>query len=225
MDENAIKVAVLTRIRARARSRVLPIVTSEFSLNGTGIRADLVVLDKCFYGVEIKSAADTLKRLPSQMEGYARYFDRTELVVAPKHLRGLREIDLHGARVWRAEVLTEWETHAEGTKRHVTGQWLLHLLTAEEERRANRAIERAKSDPQAADLDELRRAEFVRAFTRRYGATSSAFWEAVRGRRIVPDDLRLLSRFHAAREQQRAIEEKRTAHWAQWIEAMQTASN
>ncbi|WBY07742.1 sce7726 family protein [Sphingomonas sp. 7/4-4] len=114
MDENAIKAAVLTRIRRECRGRDLPVVTSEFSLNGTGIRADLAVLDTCFYGVEIKSAADSLKRLPSQMEGYARYFDRTILIVAPKHLRGLRDIDLHGACVWRQESLGEWQQHATG---------------------------------------------------------------------------------------------------------------
>lgn len=224
MDENAIKAAFLTRIRAQARGRRLPIVASEFSLNGTGIRADLAVLDECFYGVEIKSAFDTLKRLQSQMNGYVRYFDRTELIVAPKHLQGLRDINLQGARVWRLEVLTDWQLHAEGEERYVSGQWLLHLLTANEERRAVRASELQCAKMPSLEMDRVRRTEFEKAFTRRYSETSATFWNTVRGRRINSSDLRLLSRFHADRQQQQAFEEQRTQSWARWLEAMQAVS-
>ncbi|MEA3052459.1 MAG: hypothetical protein QOG72_1362 [Sphingomonadales bacterium] len=220
MDENAIKAAVLTRIRREARGRSLPIVTSEFSLNGTGIRADLAVLDGFFYGVEIKSARDTLKRLPSQMEGYARYFDRTILIVAPKHLRGLRTVDLHGAEVWRQEILTDWQLYAPGEQRQITGHWLQHLLTADEERRANRAIENQQSQFPAMDVDRARRTEFENAFSKRYGETSANFWKAVHGRRITTDDLKLLSRFYADRLQARELEEDRRRRWVEWAAAM-----
>jgi hypothetical protein len=225
MDEIAIKAAALTRIRKQARGRPLPIVTSEFSLSGTGIRADLAVLDDCFYGIEIKSESDTLKRLPNQMEGYSRYFDRIELVVAPKHLRGLKDINLHGAVVWRLEVLSDWQLYAPGVERRISGQWLLHLLTAEDERRAMRTIEQQRAELSAAELDSFRRTEFERAFRRRYFDTSAAFWKAVHGRRICSNDLRLLSRFYADREQQRQADEQRTASWSQWTAAMLATSN
>lgn len=225
MDENGIKAAALTRIRRQAKGGVLPVLTSEFSLNGTGIRADLAVLDgDCFYGVEIKSESDTLKRLPSQMEGYARYFDRTELVVAPKHLRGLRDINLHGAEVWRQEVLTDWQLHAPGERRQISGQWLLHLLTAEDERRATRAVERRIAESPSIDVNRARRTEFELAFRKRYDETSCAFWEAARGRRITVDDLKLLSRYHAERQQRREIEQQRAERWAGWVTAMQATS-
>jgi hypothetical protein len=223
MDENGIKAVALARIRREARGRVLPIVTSEFSLNGTGIRADLALLDRnTFYGVEIKSASDTLKRLPSQMKGYARYFDQTELIVAPKHIHGLRDVDLHGAKVWRAEVLGDWELHAPGELRRISGQWLLHLLTAEDERRATRAIERQTAELLPIDVDHARRAEFGRSFHKRYGETSARFWEAVRGRPIRVDDLKLLSRYHAGRQQRQEIAQEQAERWATWVAAMQT---
>ena len=226
MDENGIKAGVLTRIRRQASGRALPIVTSEFSLNGTGIRADLAILDgPTFYGVEIKSEHDTLKRLPSQMEGYARYFDRTELVVAPKHLHGLRDIDLFGADVWRYEALTDWQLHEQGTARKVSGQWLLHLLPAQEERRAHRRIEKNKVEYAARDIDSVRRAEFEHAFARRYEPTSSAFWSQVRGRKITVNDLKLLSRFHADRQLHSTIEQENAARWDDWAKAMQSISN
>lgn len=221
MDENGIKAAVLTRIRRQARSGPLPVVTSEFSLNGTGIRADLAILGDLFYGVEIKSAADTLKRLPSQMEGYARYFDRTVLVLAPKHLRGLRDIDLYGAEVWRQEVLTDWQLYKRGETRRISGQWLQHLLTAVEERRATRAIDEQLAATPAIDLDVARRAQFEVVFRKRYAETSAHFWETVRGRKITSDDLKLLSRFHAERKLMRDIEKQRSERWAGWLSAVE----
>lgn len=224
MDENSIKAAVLTRIRREARGRALPVVTSEFSLNGTSIRADLAVLDECFYGIEIKSEADTLKRLPPQMEGYERYFDQTVLVVAPKHLRGLRDIDLRGARVWRQEVLTDWQLHAPGAQRRISGQWLQNLLTIEEERRATRAISQQPAISSPTAIDQARRAEFEKAFRKRYAETSAAFWEAVRGRLIAADDLKLLSRFQATRLRVHKLEEERKKRWVDWAAEIQSQS-
>lgn len=224
MDENGIKAAVLTRIRKETGGRSLPVVTSEFSLNGTGIRADLAVLNGYFYGVEIKSEADSLKRLPGQMEGYARYFDRTVLVIAPKHLRGLRDIELHGAEVWRQEVLIDWQLHAAGEQRRITGHWLQQLLTAEEERRATRAIDQQCAAFPTTDVDQARRAEFEKAFRNRYAETSANFWAAVHGRKITADDLKLLSRFYAERQRWRVMEQQRSERWAHWISAVEALS-
>jgi hypothetical protein len=219
MDENDIKAAVLSRIRKQSRGRALPIVTSEFSLKGTGIRADLAILNGQFTGVEIKSSGDTLKRLPSQMEGYARYFDHTLLVVAPKHLRGLRDIDLHGAEVWRQEVLSDWMMHQLGEQRKISGHWLLQLLTIEEERRATRDL--AKTGSISADAqDAYYRSAFEAAFRRRYAETSAAFWQAVAGRQIRPDDLTLLSRFYADRQHAKQAAADSDLMWARWTEQM-----
>lgn len=226
MDEAKIKAGVLSRIRRQAAGRQLPVVTSEFRLSGTGIRADLAILDgDTFYGVEIKSDLDTLKRLPSQMEGYARYFDLTKLVVAPKHLHGLRDIDLYGAEVWRYETLTDWQLHAAGSARKISGQWLLHLLPAQEERRVRRRIEKTRADHDVENIDAVRRTEFQFAFTRRYSQTSSEFWEAVRGRKIATNDLKLLSRFHEDRQQQMMAEIENAERWNDWAKAMQSISN
>jgi hypothetical protein len=58
----------------------------EVELSGGEIRADLVhVMDMHCY--EIKSEADTLKRLIGQGARYARVFDRITLVTAERHLK------------------------------------------------------------------------------------------------------------------------------------------
>jgi hypothetical protein len=189
-------------------------------LQGTGIRADLAVFDDCFYGVEIKSEADTLKRLPSQMEGYARYFDRTILIVAAKHLRELRGIPLHGAEVWRQDDLADWQLYSLGEQRRISGQWLQHLLNADEERRVVRSIDRQRLHLPDLDLDLARRLEFEKAFRKRYASTSDHFWNEVRGRRITEEDLRHLSRFHSERAQRRELEQEREQRWAGWSSAL-----
>jgi hypothetical protein len=95
--------------------------------------------------------------------------------------------------------------------RRVAGHTLLGLLTAEEERRAVRSMQHATS----GSRDPVR-AEFEAVFRRRYASTSAAFWEAVRGRPIRLDDLKLLSRFHLERERDRAAREAENVRWAQW---------
>jgi len=220
MHETALKVEVLNWVRAASAGRALPIVASEFSLNGTGNRADLAILGDAFIGVEIKSAADTLKRLPSQMEGYARYFDHTILVVAPKHVNNLPTLDLRGAQVWVQTCPGERECIMEGTAGRVFGHTLLGLLTADEERRAMRNIQAG-----AVTSDEAYRQEFEKAFNRRYASTSQAFWKSVRRRPIRSDDLLLLSRFQAERQRGQEAKAAEAIRWTQWAHQMTATVN
>lgn len=55
-------------------------------------RADLAVIGKELHGYEIKSEADTLRRLPRQVEEFSRIFDRCTAVVAEKHKERAEEI-------------------------------------------------------------------------------------------------------------------------------------
>jgi hypothetical protein len=54
-------------------------------LNGSA-RVDLAVVNGSLHGYEIKSATDTLDRLPSQIEAFSSVFDTVTLVVADSHL-------------------------------------------------------------------------------------------------------------------------------------------
>jgi hypothetical protein len=221
MDEIDIKVEVLTWVRRACRGRNLPIVTSEFTLTGTGIRADLAILSNTFCGIEIKSAVDTLKRLPNQMKGYARYFDQTMLVVAEKHAQGVERIDLQSAEVWIHGGPREFERVRPGACNVVAGHTLLGLLTAEEERRATRSLQCRHS---AEVSDDCRRKEFESVFRRRYGATSKQFWNQVKGRPIGRADLNLLSRFYAERQRLEEARAAEDAKWSQWAHRITAAS-
>lgn len=62
------------------------IILSEYTLATTGTRADIVVINGVLHGYEVKSDADSLTRLNSQVHGYNEVFDRMTLVVGERHL-------------------------------------------------------------------------------------------------------------------------------------------
>lgn len=54
-------------------------------LNGSA-RVDLAVVNGSLHGYEIKSATDTLDRLPAQIEAFSSVFDTVTLVVSDSHM-------------------------------------------------------------------------------------------------------------------------------------------
>lgn len=66
-------------------------VVEELSLPVAKARIDLAVINGSLHGYEIKSASDTLKRLPSQIDAYSKVFDYLSIVTEIKHLKKTRE--------------------------------------------------------------------------------------------------------------------------------------
>ena len=50
-------------------------------------RIDLAVVNGSLHGFEIKSDADTLRRLPSQRDSYNALFDQVSLIVGARHIK------------------------------------------------------------------------------------------------------------------------------------------
>ena len=85
LGEAAIRVTLRPLAVAAAEGRDVGVV-EEFWLPGTNVRADLAVVASDLHGYEIKSAADTLRRLPRQVDAFGRVFDRCSAVVSGRHL-------------------------------------------------------------------------------------------------------------------------------------------
>lgn len=219
MDENDIKAAVLSWIRRGLNKQDLPVVASEFRLNGTGIRADLAILTtNSFVGFEIKSEYDSLRRLPSQIEGYIRYFDVTYLVLADKHVDRAADLDLQNAKLIATSALSKQRLRRTDLGQATSGMWMFHLLTAEEERRANKLLKRSSAVLNEFDLDAARREQFKIAFRKRYGETSERFWNSVTGRRIIGTDVQTLSRFHHVNILYQQVSEDDAIRSKTWLE-------
>lgn len=60
-------------------------VVEELSLPVAKARIDVAVINGSLHGYEIKSASDTLQRLPSQIEAYTKVFDYLSIVTENKY--------------------------------------------------------------------------------------------------------------------------------------------
>lgn len=197
MNEGQVKAAVLTRVREAAGRRQKPIVTAEFTLGSSGVRADLAVFAETSIGFEIKTARDTLRRLPVQMAAYARYFNYAVAIIAPCHVPNILPDALHGGSLWTYDEDGVLQPLVEGQVNAVADEALIDLMTQAERRRG----------------------DFVGAITGRYSTTSSQFWATVSRRSIRSADLPLLSRFAEARTQARQLADEREACWSRWMAA------
>jgi len=60
-------------------------VVEELELPVAGARIDMAVINGSLHGFEIKSASDTLQRLPGQIEAYTKVFDYLSIVTEVKY--------------------------------------------------------------------------------------------------------------------------------------------
>jgi hypothetical protein len=90
-------------IRAALHSKALrayhrcdkTLVIDELGLAHAKVRVDVAVINGCVHGFEIKSAADTLTRLPQQLALYEQCLEKLTIVCAEKHIPGVRELAPH----------------------------------------------------------------------------------------------------------------------------------
>ena len=76
-----------TEIKERLKQSSKARVVDEFQiLRGQG-RIDVALIDDALHGYEIKSASDSLERLPSQQAIYSKVFERITLVADERHVK------------------------------------------------------------------------------------------------------------------------------------------
>lgn len=68
------------------------LVIDELGLAHAKVRIDVAVINGCVHGFEIKSAADTLTRLPQQLALYEQCLEKLTIVCAERHVAGVREL-------------------------------------------------------------------------------------------------------------------------------------
>ena len=85
----AIRLALRDKHLGRACRRGDTLVLDELGLVHSRCRVDLAVINRHVHGFEIKSAADSLRRLPDQLEVYRQALQTLTLVVDMRHLRAV----------------------------------------------------------------------------------------------------------------------------------------
>lgn len=203
MREAEIKAMVISALRAEGVITRSAAIANEYCIATSGVRADLAVMADCFVGVEVKSEADTLRRLDRQMTAYRAVFDRVILVVAANHRPAIDREALASVEVW---TISDDGLIVEPSHCRESIEDRIHLLTQEERRRWGRLAASSSEDA------------FRAAFHARYGRTSDAFWKAVGRRKVNAEDLEVLSRFQPARLYAAEVRAERESGWAQWAE-------
>lgn len=81
-----VRVALRQRLASEHAGEDDTLIVEEMGVWSGSVRVDIAVVNGQLHGFEIKSARDTLKRLPQQEQLYSQVFDRVTLVVADCHV-------------------------------------------------------------------------------------------------------------------------------------------
>ena len=138
MRDGDVRPLVREQLRRNCRGDRNTIIVEELGLCCGSVRVDIAVVNGNLQGYEIKSAQDTLTRLPVQASVYNRIFDTMTVVVAERHLRaagamipgwwGIQVVTAPGS----SESLKIEQIRAESTNTRVDPYSLIQLLWRDE---------------------------------------------------------------------------------------------
>jgi hypothetical protein len=83
-----VRQALHQKILRAHRGDPATLVLDELAVAGGEARVDVAVVNGFLHGFELKSASDTLERLPGQIRCFSMVFDRVTLVLAESHVDG-----------------------------------------------------------------------------------------------------------------------------------------
>jgi len=86
MRDQELRSAVHKKLLRRHHANPSTLVLDELGVNHGRSRIDIAVINGHILGIELKAEADTLSRLPSQVDAYNGIVDSALLIVARKHL-------------------------------------------------------------------------------------------------------------------------------------------
>jgi hypothetical protein len=89
-------------MRRRHQAEVGTLILDELALCQGTARVDVAVVNGSLHGYEIKSASDTLERLPGQCSVYSRALDYVTIVTSEKHARKIRRLVPRWWGIWAA---------------------------------------------------------------------------------------------------------------------------
>ncbi len=92
LKDEDLRAAALRRLLAGAQKCADTLVLEELGLTHGTSRVDIAVINGHIRGVEIKAEADSLERLPRQVNAYGLVVDRATLISSERHLPAALEL-------------------------------------------------------------------------------------------------------------------------------------
>jgi hypothetical protein len=200
-------------------------VINEFTIDNLSRRADLVSLDdKKMVAYEIKSEADTLKRLDGQVTKYLEYFDKVVIVAATRHISSVIAMVPSNVAVWEI-IDNKFKIRQRGRIEVIKSRnSLISLLNSKELLKLSKKLNLNSKLKSRKSLEEVLskspiyslREAALDNIKRRYISTNDNFWKKTEKRKISTQDITLLSHYINERKQEKNNKVNKQQLWANW---------
>lgn len=131
-NDKIIREFLMTELSAKYSNDNSVRVIEELGLNHGSARVDIAVLNGVMHGFEIKSDADNLNRLPSQIRAYNAVFKKMTIAVGAKHLEEVINLVPDWWEIvlikQRGESITSFQIRKGLTNKHQDREAIAQLL-------------------------------------------------------------------------------------------------
>jgi hypothetical protein len=221
--EKTAKAEIVKYLQQQRLITVSSVLISEYSVNRSNIRADLVLANtRSLHGIEIKTDADSLKRVGRQLEGYSRYFTHVTFAVSPRHLPKALELLPNRVGIWviKDDKITVVR-RAKKTQRQKSD--LVHMMHVADLKSLIRNEGLNYQFDRRAELSQLAlqlpkntlAVAALKSIRARYKEVSSSFLESFNCDKDVKQ-IAKLSRYFQRRENTKRQEQKFAQIWLSW---------
>ena len=220
--EPDIKALTLSYLRDKEVIDNNSIIINEFTVGGFSRRVDLVIFTKGkLIAFEIKSEADSLTRLNGQINTYLEYFDKVIVVADKKFTSKIQENSPKNVGLWEVSSTKIKIKNRGKTKKKVTNARLIDMMDVVDLSKLASKL-KLRVDKQRSYLvksllsvsNKQLRLGVEAALTRKYKNASAAFLKTTKSRKILKEDLTVLSRFKLHRDYQKQKIKQNKIFWS-----------
>lgn len=200
--EPQIKASILNHLRRRDNLSNYDAIINEFPVGNFSRRVDLAIINENnFFAFEVKSEADSLKRLQGQTQKYLQYFDKVIVVAATKHINKILDLVPNNVAVWEVKdsIII---VRRRGKKIKITDKSnILELMKVNELRKLSKKLKIIPKSQERKDVTysllnaatSILRSASISSIKNRYSLTTSLFLQAVESKCINGADIDHLS--------------------------------
>ncbi|MET5963137.1 sce7726 family protein [Citrobacter amalonaticus] len=220
--EKKLKRVVLEHLLKKGMIDSKSIIINELTIDSFSRRADLVVIkNEKMIAYEIKSDADSLNRLPGQLDKYLEYFDKVIVVTTSKHTLNILKSINEKIEVWeiiddkvivkkrgKLQRVESKEKYLDLLKAHEMKK-MAHLFNIKADGRNKQEVKKYIVRGLGSVSFEKVKAFTINAISNRYMLTSNLFKENVLLRnKVILSDIDLLSPYSVERTNKTIVHEE-----------------
>lgn len=227
-DEVDIKLTVLELLIRKGFIDEDSVVLNEYTVDNFSRRVDIAVLrNNKFYGFEIKSDLDTLKRLKGQVDKYLDFFDKVIVVVSGKHLGKALEMLPENVAIWEVcegKIRVARRGRLKAIKNNASFIKLMdvrdldRLCRKELSEKGSKSRQEYESKLMSLPVSKVRRAAFD-SITKKYEGGAADFVFKARFSGLVKSDIDALNLYYSEREEAKSKKEEMAFLWKEFGKA------